>query len=56
MNINELKAYAYDCLAQLEHWTIESKKANQAIAEYFEKEKAKEIESKKVTEALEEKE
>lgn len=52
MNINELKAYAYDCLAQIEHWTIESKKANQAIAEYF----AKEKENKKAEEALIEKE
>lgn len=52
MNINELKAKAYDCIAQIEYWTIESKKANQAIAEYF----AKEETNKKALEAVEEKE
>lgn len=52
MNINELKAKAYDCMVQVEYWTIELKKANQAIAEYF----AKEKEAKKVEEALDEKE
>jgi hypothetical protein len=52
MNINELKAHAYDCIAQIEYWTMESKKANQAIAEYFKKEE----EAKNVAEAVEEKE
>jgi len=52
MNINELKAKAYDCLAQIEYWKLESQKANQAIAEYFAKEEA----NKKVAEALSEKE
>jgi hypothetical protein len=48
MNINELKAKAYDCMVQVEYWTIELKKANQSIGEYFTREEA----SKKAEEAL----
>ena len=29
--IKDLKSYAYDCFAQIEHWQRELKKANDAI-------------------------
>lgn len=50
MNINELKARAYDCIANVEFWTLELKKANNAIAEY----KPTESEIIKVEEVIEE--
>lgn len=34
MTLNELKAKAYDCLAQIEYWNSEMQKINKAIAEY----------------------
>lgn len=34
MNINELKAKAYDCMAQIEYWNMELQKTNEAILEY----------------------
>ena len=44
MNIEQLKAHAYDCLAQIEGLKAELTKTNQAIAES--------VTSKKVTEPV----
>lgn len=42
--IEELKAYAYDCIANIEYWQAKSREANQAIAEYIAKEQEKQAE------------
>lgn len=53
--IKDLKSYAYDCFAQIEHWQRELKKANDAIEQAIlaqQKEKTVPVENPQ-TEAVE---
>ena len=34
MELDQLKAHAYDCLAQIEAWQAKLKQANEGIADY----------------------